>query len=381
MKPWIGGIAGLLVIFSGALAQAQPEDPALAQRELKKLQRRIQDLESQLDEKLAARGDLETRLRDAEQAERQARKELASLKAQLATAREKLQSLEAAATERASELSAAQAELERQLRYAYVTGRDEWLRLLLSNQDPVTSGRQMIYYSYISRARSDLLASVRSSLLALQRARVAAAKQAEQLKVLQSRQAKRAEHLADARHERAQLLASLNKKIAGDQDRIAAAEGEANRLTELVAELMQALADLPVNDQGEFAARRGAMEWPVQGRLRHRFGQRRADGQLRWQGALLATSSGSEVRAVHQGRVVFANWLQGLGLLTVVDHGEGYLTLYGHNQELLKTVGSWVTAGEVLALAGDSGGQAEAGLYFEIRRRGQPIDPGPWMKK
>ncbi len=381
MKPWTRCFAALLIICLGGLAQAQPEDPALAQRELKKLQQRIKQLESELDKELSARGDLETSLRDAERAERQSRQALASLDTQLDTARKELESLQAAAAQRAKELREEQAELARQLRYAYVRGRDEWLRLLLSNEDPVATSRQMIYYSYISRARGDLLAAVRSSLLALQTARAAAAEQAESLKELQARQAKRAEGLAESRRERARLLASLNKKISGDQERIAAAQAEAKQLSELVAELMRALADLPINDQGEFAARRGEMEWPVQGRMRHSFGQRRADGQLKWLGALLAAAPGTEVRAVHPGRVVFANWLQGLGLLAVVDHGEGYLTLYGHNQELLKSVGAWVTAGEVLARAGDTGGQAEAGLYFEIRRRGQPIDPRPWMKK
>lgn len=112
-----------------------------------------------------------------------------------------------------------------------------------------------------------------------------------------------------------------------------------------------------------------------------RFGERRADGQLKWEGALIGAPPGSEVRAVHRGRVIFADWLAGMGMLVVVDHGEGFMTLYAHNDDLVCEVGDWVGPGQVLAHVGDTGGQAEAGLYFEIRRNGRPVDPRPWIKK
>ena len=112
-----------------------------------------------------------------------------------------------------------------------------------------------------------------------------------------------------------------------------------------------------------------------------RFGQPRADGRLRWNGVLLAAGAGEDVRAVHHGRVVYADWLQGMGLLVIIEHGDGYLSLYGHNQDVVAEIGEWVTPGTVIAHVGDSGGQATPGLYFEIRKEGKPVDPGGWIRK
>jgi septal ring factor EnvC (AmiA/AmiB activator) len=201
----------------------------------------------------------------------------------------------------------------------------------------------------------------------------------ERLSEIQRDERERLKQISQARDERHLALADINKGIATQSDQITRLQGEAESLEALVAELTRVLADLPINDSTRFVDRRGQMNWPADGRLTRKFGQSRADGHLRWEGVLLAAGAGTEVRAVHHGRVVFSDWLSGMGLLVVVEHGDGYLTLYGHNQDVVSEVGEWVNPDSVIAHVGDSGGQATSGLYFEIRKNGQPVDPHSWI--
>jgi murein hydrolase activator len=150
-------------------------------------------------------------------------------------------------------------------------------------------------------------------------------------------------------------------------------------LEKLLRELRAAMERYPVEGNDAFAHLRGKLAWPVSGRVVARFGETRAGG-VKWDGVLVATERGAPVRAIYQGRVIYADWLPGLGLLTIVDHGDGYMSLYGHNERLYKAVGDRVAAGDPIASAGDSGGSAKPELYFEIRKGGKPVDPRPWFK-
>ncbi len=370
----------LFLLLPATLA-AQADDPAVAQQQLDTLQQRIRIVEQALQQQLAERDSAESELRAVELETQQLRRKLAGLEAKLKTARQRLAELRASADRQAAALTVERAMLAQQLRQAYVLGRDEWLRVVLSGDDPVVTGRRMVYYRYISAARNEAVAAVRDSLAELQLARNAAAEQAARLENLRQTQATQIRDLAKLQSERKLVLARLDERIGARQGEVANLQQQASQLSELVAELTRALADLPVDNDGSFAARKGEMSWPVQGSALHRFGQRRAEGQLRWEGTLIGAAPGSEVKAVHRGRVVFADWLAGMGLLAVVDHGDGFMSLYAHNEELLREVGEWVDVDEIIAHAGDSGGQSEAGLYFEIRRNGRPVDPKPWMKR
>ena len=161
-------------------------------------------------------------------------------------------------------------------------------------------------------------------------------------------------------------------------ERLAAQEKD---LARLIAELTSILSDYPITSEDPFSDYRGRLTWPVAGTLLSDFGQPRVGGQLKWNGVVLAAPRGREVRSVYHGRVVFADWLAGMGLLVIVDHGEGYMTLYGYNETILKNAGDWVAPGDVIATVGDSGGQAQAGLYFEIRRGTQPLNPRRWVTR
>ena len=175
-------------------------------------------------------------------------------------------------------------------------------------------------------------------------------------------------------------MADVEKKIASQNDRLEQLRLEAKDLESLVAELTRLFGDLSIGDSARFAEKKGQMMWPTDGRLIRKFGEPKADGRLRWDGILLATGAGSDVTAVHRGRVVYSDWLPGMGLLVVLEHGDGYLSLYGHNQDLIMEVGEWVATGTVIAHAGDSGGQSLPGLYFEIRKNGSPVNPSRWFR-
>jgi len=371
----------LLILLCPLPAAAQADDPAVAQRELNALRQRIRTLEQQLAEQRSRRGSAVEALRRAETDRQAARRELDRLDGELVQARARLTRLETDVARRAGELTEERAALARQLRQAYTLGREEWLRILLSGDDPIIGGRQLVYYRYLNAARSEAVAAVRLRLESLRDAQLAAAEQARQLATLRRSQAERSEELASAEAQRRSVIARLDRDIEAGQGEISVLQAQAEQLRELVEELTRALADLPVGDEGGFAERKGLMEWPVTGKTLQRFGQRRADGQLRWEGRLIAADSGAEVKAVHRGRVVFADWLSGMGLLAVIDHGDGFMTLYAHNQDLLREVGDWVDPGEVIAHVGDSGGRPRPALYFEIRRNGRPVDPRSWMRR
>ena len=178
---------------------------------------------------------------------------------------------------------------------------------------------------------------------------------------------------------RRKTLARLDKEIGSSRRRIEEMDREREELEALLDSMTQALAGLELKREVEnFTAARGNMPWPARGRLRNHFGAKRGLGGLRWQGLMIGADEGQDVHAIHHGRVVYADWLRGSGLLMIIDHGDGYMSLYAHNQLLLRETGEWVTTGDTLARVGATGGQQQSGLYFEIRHRGAPLDPVSW---
>ena len=376
------GISGLIAIVwtcAGLAGDAVVDDAGLAEQNLAEVRSRIVALEKEFQKQTQRRGATELELQKAERSESGLRRRLADTNGQLTTSREKLESLQNEAKDMHSEVRVYQAELEQQLRLAYVAGQDGWLQMILSERDPIQMGRELVYYSYIARQRHGLMDAVRDKLAQLDETRLSMGREEERLSEIQRDERERLKQISQAREERHLALADINKGIATQSDQITRLQGEAESLEALVAELTRVLADLPINDSTRFVDRKGQMNWPADGRLTRKFGQSKADGHLRWDGVLLAAGAGTEVRAVHHGRVVFSDWLSGMGLLVVVEHGDGYLTLYGHNQDVVSEVGEWVNPDSVIAHVGDSGGQATSGLYFEIRKNGQPVDPHSWI--
>ena len=375
--PWLA-VASAFLIMSSAPAQ---DDAVEAERELGEVRARIEQLQEKLSETDALRSSAQQALREAELAEARTRKQLAAISRDLKAARRRLGELNVRVAQRRTELDGYADALADQLRLAYMTGQEEWLRVMLNREDPVEVSRQLVYYSYIARQRTDLMAEVRIKIESLRAAVADVAAEEVRLEGLESKQQPRLAELSAARKERSIALARIDEDIADRSDRLTALQEEARSLETLVADLTRLLTSLPAGDAVPFADRKGNMAWPVQGRKIGSFGRPRADGQLRWEGVMLSAGAGTDVRAVHHGRVVFADWLPGMGLLIVLEHGDGYMSLYGHNQDLLRDVGEWVSPDTVIARVGDSGGRADPGLYFEIRKDGSPVDPADWIDK
>ncbi|MEO8223942.1 MAG: peptidoglycan DD-metalloendopeptidase family protein [Gammaproteobacteria bacterium] len=354
--------------------------------ELARVRDRIRDLEKQNRDDLARRGDLDRQLRTAETAAARSRQELAGIRHQLAEAQRRLADLNQQLDATRQDLLRQRAALAGQLRLAHITGGSERVRAVFSQQDPAEVGRRLTWLAYLARTRSELLASIQASLDALERDQQAVAEQEASLEELESRRRGRLAELDGARQERASVVAGLDAQVKGQKQQLARARTQASELERVLRDLARAAARArritpsPEASPGPLATGKplGKGVWPVAGQMLADFGQPRAGGQLSWDGVLIAAPAGSEVRAVQPGRVVYSDWLPGLGLLLVLDHGRGYLSLYGHNQDLTRSVGDQLAAGDVIAHVGDTGGQPRPALYYEVRRNGRPVNPRGW---
>jgi septal ring factor EnvC (AmiA/AmiB activator) len=267
------------------------------------------------------------------------------------------------------------------VRTAYVMGRADRLRLLLNQEDTAQASRILSYFAYLNREQLRRITAIQARVERLTRLAHDAEREAARLIELAQRQDAARLRLEAARQERADVLSRLEASIAGRTKDLEVLERDAEALRLLVEHLRQRAqirAELEIQ-RDPFPARKGRLAWPLlHGDILAAFGSPKPDSELRWDGVLLATRQGEEVRAVHDGRVVHADWLRGFGLLIVIDHGEGYMSIYGHNEALLKETGEWVAGGEVIALSGDSGGRDEPVLYFAIRHNGKAQDPAAW---
>jgi septal ring factor EnvC (AmiA/AmiB activator) len=368
----------LCAVFTvAALAGPNREEASV---QLEQVRDRIEGLREEIENDGRRRSRAEQALAKIEQEEQSARRKLSDIRERKDQNLQRQRDLAEQYTRQQQGLDAERVALAQQLRVAYINGSDEWLRVALSKQDVATLGRRMVYYGYLSRQRSSGIANLRALLTALEHTRTEIEQQAKDLLALESQLAEQLQQLADTRGERAGLVARIGGEIESKDAEIARLASQAEELSELVAALARVLPAMPDVDAEPFAGQTAQLSWPANGPLLKSFGQSRADGRLKWQGVLMGAPAGSNVRAVYHGRVIFSDWLDGMGLLMIVEHGDGYLSLYGHNQDLLKDVGEWVEPGEMIAHVGDSGGKASAGLYFEIRKNGTPVNPGQWMR-
>lgn len=291
-----------------------------------------------------------------------------------------LQTRQAAAQE---ELAAARQEFAALVRAAYALGRGDRLRLLLNQEDPTRTGRIFGYYHSLGRDRAEAIAAIERLGVELSEIATEAATEAERLTRLAAHQEQTRLRLEAAHASREAIVSGIERAIVGDRERVAALAADAAALRELIEQLRRRaeIAAEVTLTQEAIAARRGRLPWPLpEAEVLQGFRAGGA-GNLHANGVLLAAREGSEVRAVHHGRVVYADWLRGFGLLLVIDHGDGYMTLYGHNESLLTEVGEWVASGDVIALTGTSGGSGHRGLYFAIRRHDEALDPQQWCSE
>jgi septal ring factor EnvC (AmiA/AmiB activator) len=369
------------------LATAAPADEApdeltkVKERELELVRQRISDLKESMDASAAERDRLTTELQDLEVRISEQRMRIRELERQQRYTANKKQQLDAELAEREAHLDAESAALAVQVRAAYMSGGQERLRLLLNQQDPATLGRMLAYYRYLNDYRAENIGAVIVEIRKLDELKATIAVEEARLAQLASARYDELSGLQRSQEDRATLLAELREKIASEGQEVERLAAQEKDLTRLIAELSSILSDYPIRSEEAFSALRGKLTWPVAGTLLHDFGQPRAGGNIKWNGVVLAAPRGQEVRSVYHGRVAFADWLSGMGLLVIVDHGEGFMTLYGYNETILKDAGDWVAPGDVIATVGESGGRSEAGLYFELRRGTAPVNPRLWVTR
>lgn len=376
----LGALAAL-----AAPAAAQDGDrakkEAAAQQRLEQLRKQIREITAEQRKLEGERGDAARALRAADAKVDEAVRALRRTEAGIATTETELQQLQRRQAELEAGLSGQREALAALVRSAYALGRHEQLKLLLAQDRMADLARVLAYHRYFQADRQERIAGLIEELREL----AAVARQIQdQRDVLEAARATQQADLATLeaqRGERAGLLATLEAGFKDRAARLAALGRDEAGVLKLLEQLRDAVADIPrqVDDNRPFASRRGQLGRPLAGSVLAAFGGRLPDGRGS-DGWLVAGTAGAEVRAVAPGRVAFSDWLKGYGLLVIVDHGDGWMSLYAFNDALLKDVGDWVRAGDPLATVGSSGGQGRPALYFELRRNGQPQDPKPWFR-
>jgi len=384
MRYPVAALLGTAVVVVACTVSAA-EDEAIESRrqDLDEIEARVQNLEQDLSARRGSRSvllaELERFERDIADLSRAARQLEAMTKAQQQVLGDLQTRLKAERDAAVSERAAVAA----LLRSAYTLGRGDRIRLMLDQENSVRLSRIMSYYGYLNRYRVARIEAVVERAHKLEALTREAASETARLATLAARQDETRRRLSAAQAQRAQLLQDLEQTIVSGEERVAALRVEADGLRRLLEQLERQAAALPEAEvsQAPIGNQRGRLMWPVPSvRLIGRFGSSKGDGGQLWDGALIAAPEGTEVRAVHYGRVVYSDWLRGFGLLMIIEHDDGYMTLYGHNQTLLKEPGEWVSSGDVIALSGSTGGLQEAGLYFAIRHLGKPLDPRQWCR-
>lgn len=356
-----------------------------SEQDLAAVRKRIGTLEQDLARAAKERPTARKALQQAETAEAGVQQGLRDLRQKIAVRRAHEAQLRTEIGLAETRIAAERSALASQLRLAWMSGRQEWLRVVLSQEDPAQLSRHMVHYGYITRERSALLQRLQLQTEALRSSTAALARELEELTALETRQTAQARELTALRQVRRQALTTIERDLGSKQSKLAELRRNARRLQDLLARLERERRAAerqprPAPEPAPAPAKGPRVRnLPLRGRMLSRFGQPRADGLLRWEGLLLGAPAGTEVRAVQAGRVIYADWLQGMGLLLVLDHGNGYMSLYGHNQDVLKKVGDRVRQGDAISRVGDSGGQSTPGLYFEMRRHGKPVDPKRWV--
>jgi murein hydrolase activator len=374
-------VAAPLVLAPGGTAADEP-NPAKAEADLKAVRSQIDKVRAAMERDAGRRDKLTREIEDSEKTVGEARGELENLRRERAMHTARRAELAAERGREEAELARDRDALAGQIRAAHMIGQKEPLKLLLNQRDPGQTGRVLVYYQYFGRARASQIAAIDAHLVELGKLDAELAAEEERLAALEARQKGEVSRLTDARERRGRALVSLeaeSKNRAKELERLKEQQGGLEKLVRELRRALERIDKFPTDSKDAFAKLRGRLAWPVTGRLVASFGQTRAGG-VKWDGMLLTGTQGAPVRTVYHGRIVYADWLSGLGLLIIVDHGDGYLSLYGHNERLYKEVGQRVTAGETIATLGDSGGRPRAELYFEIRKAGRPIDPRPWFK-
>jgi septal ring factor EnvC (AmiA/AmiB activator) len=365
---------------------------ASQQDELGNLRKRIAAMQREMDKTSESKSEAADALRESERAISDSNRKLAELAEQQRAADKKFNELQQQERRLIGSMAEQQVLLGRLLYQQYLGGKQEYLKLLLSNHDPNQVSRDLQYYKYIARSRATWLAALHDNFAALNAVSTATREQRAALKSLRAEQSAQKKALEKEQHARQRVLGKISQQLRQQRREINRLQHDENRLAKLVERLTKMLAqpktnslfrndNLPDNrfDGSPFDQLKGKLTLPVKGEVTNQFGAPRPDSTVLWKGLFLRTSAGQAVKAIATGRVVFADWLRGFGNLLIIDHGKGYMSLYGNNETLYKQVGDVLHGGDIVAAVGNSGGNEDSGLYFELRHESKPLDPIKWL--
>jgi septal ring factor EnvC (AmiA/AmiB activator) len=410
-KTTLGSPASAFLLCASLLVPAFVAHADDNKDQLKTLQQSIAEKEKSVKQQKQQRSSLQDQLQAQEKIIASASRGLRDTQSTLATLNKEIANLNASIDKLQKQQKSQEEILAKQLDAAFRVGQHSGLQLLLSGEESERSERILAYFGYFNEARQKSIEQLKQTRTTLAAQRVSLEAKQTQQKSLLSEQQSQQQKLEQARAARKQTLSSLESSLQKDEqslselranetrlrDKIAAAERAARARAEKEAKEAAAIRAKeqqakkkgstykPTQGEQALVSRTGGLGrpsgqdiWPVRGSILHRFGEQ-LQGELRWKGIVISAREGSEVKAVADGRVLLADWLQGYGLVVVIEHGKGDMSLYGYNQSALVNVGDQVKSGQAIALVGTSGGQGQPSLYFEIRRQGQAVNPQPWL--
>lgn len=372
----------ICILFLFAQPTQADTDKIAKQKQLTQIKSRIDKLRKTIEVKENSKSSYNRQLRGIEKQIGQIGRKIRGSNQQIRNRQKSLNKLKKEKKQIQRSISDHNQQLAQHLHSAYTLGQQEHIKLLFSQSNTAVLQRNLTYYQYFSRHRLDLIKIARQDFekLSEKEEQISAAKLALEQLLASQRQQKN--NLTRDKSKRKKILTGLDKELKKQGRHLTQLEENASNLKQLIDSISEILTDIPAPpiSHKKFASLRGKLSWPVKGKVKKLFGRPKPPSNLRWQGVTIQAAVGNNVRAISHGRVAFADWLRGMGNLIIIDHGQGYLSLYGHNQSLYKSAGEWVEAGDIIASIGDSGGQKKPGLYFEIRKKGKPQNPSRWCK-
>ncbi len=373
----------LLTAAGTSLLNANTDEVSNKTTELRALQKRIIGLQQELEIDTNKYAKSEQTLRRTERKIGHINKKIRHLDIQLKAQKKKLTKLRKQEQAQQKSLAKQRQLLTGQIRATYATGRQEYLKILLNQQDPAALGRILTYYDYFNRARSDEIGLLTQTIASIKETQQDLKKVQQQTQLFQQQRHDDKRALTKSKVERKKVINKLRLEISSKSGQLAQMQRNEDRLQQILQQLDLALEEFPaaapIIDK-PFARLKGQLKWPIKGRHLHDFGAPRKMAGLRWNGVVIKAKEGANIRSIAHGQVIFSDWLRGYGLLIIIDHGGGYMSLYGHNQSLFKDVGDSVDRNEVIGLIGSSGGSNRNALYFEIRHNSKPTNPKRWCK-
>ncbi|WP_375278018.1 murein hydrolase activator EnvC family protein [Alteromonas australica] len=370
-----------LCIIALALISGQVFGQDNEQEKLAELQAELRARQQVLDNSKASAKELTDVLKASELDIAKVAKKLTQTNDNLRQLQAEQQSLQQEQSSLKAAIRQQQSLLSSQLKSAFMAGHYDYAKMMFYQEDAKTFERVITYYQYLAKARQSEITKFKDNVARLETVTASLAEKAASLLALLDEQKNQRAVLLTRQNDRKKTLAKLNQTIASESERIAALQEDEKALREAIEAARiaaQRAAEAAQISLDGLAKLKGKLSAPVEGRVRKLFGNRR-QGQVRWKGIIIDGEEGDAVKSIASGKVLYADWLRGFGLVAIVDHGEGYMSVYGHNQALLKQAGDDVRRGENLALVGRSGGQASPNLYFEIRHKGKALNPTAWF--